>query len=134
MRSTLAQNMKTPLQILILLFSPLIGTASAESLLAKQQVIELGRVILAAPENKDYKDIFWDDQPEYDPETKLWAYKNGWPRTTGGRFYIFEIREADGFYRLSSLSERKSMDEVRFHIHPSILKKLTDLMETFRNP
>jgi hypothetical protein len=131
---TLAKNMKTLLQTLFLLFSLIMGTASAESLLTKQQAIQLGRVILAAPENKEYKDIFWDDQPEFDPKAKLWAYKNGWPRTTGGRFYLFEIREADGFYRLSWLSERKSSGDVRFRIQHSIRTKLTDLMETFQNP
>ena len=95
----------------------------------------MGRIILAAPENKEYKDIFWDDQPEYDPETNFWAYKNGWPRTPGGTFYTFEIREADGFYRLAWSDGRKtSHGYERFRIQPSIRKKLTDLRKTFQNP
>lgn len=107
----------------------LLGTVRGEQLLSKEQVVEMGRIILAEPENKEYKAVFWDDQPEYDAKAKLWVYKNGWPRTPGGPAYTFEIRDADGFYRLAWLTSRKSSPGYeRFRIQPSIRKKLTDLM------
>lgn len=131
----MAQNMKTLLQILFAISTLLLGTASGESSLTKEQVVKMGRIILAVPENKEYKDVFWDDQPEYNTKTKLWAYKNGWPRTPGGPAYTFEIRDADGFYRLAWLTSRKSSSGYeRFHIQPSIRKKLVDLVKTFRKP
>ena len=124
--------MKTLLQTLVALLAFLLGSANGESLLTKEQVVKMGRVILAAPENKQYKAVFWDDTPEFDAKTNLWAFKNGFPRTPGGTFYIFEIREADGFYRLTWLNERKSAPGYeRFRIQPSIKKKLVDLMKTF---
>lgn len=127
--------MKTFLQILIAISTLQLETASGESSLTKEQVVKMGRIILAAPENKEYKGVFWDDQPEYDNKTKLWAYKYGWPRTPGGPAYTFEIRDADGFYRLAWLtSQKSSSDYERFHIQPSIRKKLVDLVKTFRKP
>ena len=57
----MAKNMNNFFRTLFVLSATLIGTANAESQFTKEQVCEMGRLILAAPENKDYKDIFWDD-------------------------------------------------------------------------
>lgn len=127
--------MKNFFRALFVISAILIGTASGESQFTKEQVSELGRLILATPENKEYKEIFWDDQPEYDAKTKLWVYQNGYPRTPGGTAYIFQIREADGFYRLAWTTERKSSQGYeRFRIQSSIRSKLTVLMKSFRKP
>jgi len=77
--------MKTHFQILIALSLLLLGTANAESKYTKDQVIALGRVVLAADVNKEYKPYFWDSQPSYNEEKKLWTfYGSNIPVTPGG--------------------------------------------------
>lgn len=121
--------MKTLGSIFSVLSMLLLGTAKGEPLLSKEQVVKMGHIILAAPKNKEYKDVFWADQPEYDAKKKLWVYNNGWPRTPGGPAYTFEVRDTDGFYRLAWLTSKKSSPGCeRFRILPSIKKKLSDVM------
>ena len=135
--SNVGSRMKMHLHLLFALSALLLGKVSGESQLTREQVIEIGRIVLTAPENDEYKEIFWNDQPEFDEKRNLWIYRNGFPRTPGGTAYIFEIRESDGHYRLTWLTERKSAPgHGRFRIQPSIRKKLFELFETFnkQNP
>ena len=128
--------MKTHLQILIALSALLFGTANAESKYTKDQVIALGRVVLAADVNKEYKTYFWDTEPEYDDETKSWKYlAKHIPVTPGGAIHIFEIREADCFYRLGWVSsQRASSGFDKFRIQASVRGDLTDLIKTYKKP
>jgi hypothetical protein len=128
--------MKTYLQILIALPSLLLRTANAESKYTKDQVIALGRVILSADVNKDYKAYFWDTEPQYNDKTKSWSYlAKHIPVTPGGAIHIFEIREADCFYRLGWISnQRTSSGYDKFRIQSSVRGKLTDLIENYKKP
>jgi hypothetical protein len=127
--------MKTILRTLSLLSVLLFGTAWGAPTLSKEQIIQLGHVVLSAPENKDYKDMFWNAQPQYDEKTAIWRFNAGSPVTPGGAAYIFEFRDADGYYRLGWITGQKSSQSFeRFRIQPSARAKLTKLMKTFRNP
>jgi hypothetical protein len=127
--------MKTYLQILIALSALLLGTANAESKYTKDQVIALGRVVLAADVNKEYKPYFWVTEPEYDDKTKSWSYHSNVGVTPGGAIHIFEIREADCFYRLGWISsQRASSGFDKFRIQSSVRGKLTDLLKAYEKP
>jgi hypothetical protein len=103
------------------------GVAHADPILTKEQVKQLAVVILNAEPEK-YRNIYAHDEPSYDSKKHLWVFLNGWPRTSGDRNYIFEIREEDGYYRLGySLSSGSS----RFRISPNAKKKVSELMATF---
>jgi len=111
----------------------LASTARGEILFTKEQIIKMGHVVLSVSENKEYKDVFWNAQPDYDDKTGTWRFKAGFPVTPGGAFYIFEFRDADGFYRLGWITGQKSsLGFDRFRIQPSTRSKLTELMKTFR--
>jgi hypothetical protein len=113
----------------------LVGTAWGEPLFTKEQIIRLGHVVLSVPENKEYKEIFWDAQPHYDDKTATWRFMAGFPLTPGGAAYLFEFRDADGFYRLGWITGQKSSRAFdRFRIQPSTRAKLTELIKTFRKP
>lgn len=108
------------------------GPAQAEPSLTADQVSKLGRVVLSAEENKEFKEVFWKDQPTFDKETQVWTYRNGWPRTPDDKAYIFEIRETDGHYRLGWRTPWKASAPVeRFRIQPSIRRKLLELFREF---
>ena len=125
--------MKNHLCLLFALSVIFQGSAHGKSQLTKEQVVQIGRIVLAVPENKEYKEIFWSDQPEFDEKKNLWSFRNGFPRTPGGTAYIFEVRESDGHYRLTWLTEQKSAaGHEYFRIQPSIRKKLAELMKTFK--
>jgi len=126
-------NMKTILRTFCVLSLLLVGAARSEPLFTKEQIIQLGHVVLSVPENGEYKDIFWDAQPQYDEKTSTWRFMAGFPVTPGGTAYLFEFRDADGFYRLGWINGRKaSKGYERFRIQPSTRSKLTKLLNTFR--
>lgn len=127
--------MKTFLRILFVLLMLPVGTASGEPTFTKEQIIKLGHVVLLVPENRDYKDIFWDAQPQYDDKTLTWRFMAEFPVTPGGTAYLFEFRDADGFYRLGWINGQKASQGFdRFRIQPSTRAKLTKLLKTFRKP
>jgi hypothetical protein len=86
--------------------------------------------------NKDYKPYFWDTEPTYDDKTKSWSYlATHIPVTPGGAIHIFEIREADCYYRLGWISsQRTSSGYDKFRIQASVRGKLTDLIESYKKP
>lgn len=103
------------------------GVALADPILTKEQVKQLAVVILNAEPEK-YQNIYAHDDPTYDSKKHLWVFLNGWPRTSGSRSYIFEIREEDGYYRLGDSSSSGSS---RFRISPNAKKKVSELLATF---
>jgi hypothetical protein len=126
--------MKSFLQIIILLSALLMGVARAESQFTEAQLIEFGRVILSAPENKEYKAIFWDVKPIYDEKIKVWKFMGGFPVTPGGTIYIFDVRDADGHYCLGWLNSVKASPHYdQFRIQLSNRRKLAQLMAKYRN-
>ena len=130
--------MKKYLQILIALSALLLGTANAESKYTKDQVIALGRVVLAADVNKEYKPYFWDSQPLYDDKAQIWRFTPTiFPVTPDGTVYFFEIRESDGFYRLgwiAGIGSKASSGSDKFRIQSSVRGKLTDLLKAYEKP
>lgn len=128
--------MKIYLCILIFLSALLTGSAKAESKYTKEQVIAMGRVILAAEVNKEYKACFWDTEPTYDDKAKSWSYLSTHiPVTPGGSIHTFEIREADCHYRLGWVSGTEiSSGYDKFRIQASVRGKLMDLIATYKKP
>jgi hypothetical protein len=104
------------------------GLALADPHFTKDQVKQLAAVILNAEPEK-YRNIYGQDEPSYDSKKHLWVFLNGWPRTSGDRNYIFEIREEDGYYRLGESSSSASN---RFRISPNAKKRVSDLVATFK--
>ena len=102
-----------------------LSVANADPKWTEAQASELRDIILSAKANEPYREVFSDDVPVYDAERKLWVHRNGWPRTFGGSFYAFEMREADGHYRLGwSTGRASSRGHDRFRIQTSIRRKI----------
>lgn len=128
--------MKPGVRILIFLSALLVGSAGAEPKYTKEQVIAMGRVILAAEVNKEYKASFWDAEPTYDEKAKSWSYlTTRIPVTPGGSVHTFEIREADAHYRLGWVSGTEiSSGYDKFRIQASVRGKLMDLLASYEKP
>jgi hypothetical protein len=113
----------------------MIGIAIAEPILTKDQVLKLGEVVLNARENKEYKDVFVSSQPAYDKKKQLWVFSGGSPVTPDGQFYVFELREKDGYYRLGWLTPWKSSPGYdRFRLAPAVKRQVIQLLEDFKQP
>ena len=122
--------MKTSLCTSILLVSLFLGVASAEPMLTDENATQLGRIILGAPENKKYKDIYWNANPTYEPNKGLWIYPVGLGASVD-LGYTFEIRDADGYYRLGWLTPwSSSKGYSHFQIQPSIRSEVRKLLAT----
>ncbi len=119
--------------MLFVLSMILAGTAWGEASFSKEQIIKMGHVVLSAQENREYKEIFWNAQPDFDDKTATWRFTGGFPVTPGGAAYVFEFRDADGFYRLGWVTGQKSSQGFdRYRIQSSTRSELTELMKTFR--
>ena len=91
--------------------SALIATAwCAEPALTKAQVTAIGTAVLEARQYHNYHGGFDTSGPRFDSKTGLWSFSpigKFFPATFGVPLYFFEVRDADGYFRIGVSTERK---------------------------
>ena len=125
-----SRKMKTLFRIALV--GLLIGHVAAKPVLAKEQVVRIGGVVLSSLHYRQYKEFFSCDDPQYIDKEKEWSFSftgNGFPVTCGSPLYFFEIRDADGAYRIGSISRKgfspKTAD--KFHLDPSVRSRIQEI-------
>ena len=106
------------------------GVVSADPVHTKEQVAKLAGIILDAKENEKYKGTFRLENLSFDPKERIWRFE----ASSGGLGYvdIFEIRDADGFYRLGRINNTSfGSAPPEFRIAPSLRKKIRELLRSF---
>ena len=120
--------MKTTIAAIILML--VCEVVFADPAHTKEQVSKLAGIILDDKLNQKYKDTFKLENPSFDPKEHVWRFQ----ASSGGLGYvdIFEIRDADGLYRLGTINNTSfGPAPPEFRMAPTLRKKIRELLSTF---
>lgn len=121
----------TPFFAMAMLVSVAIG---GEPRLTKEQVIEIGEIILENANYGNYKEGFSLDKPYYDGTKGIWRFADTgklYPPVTGAPLYFFEIRDGDCCFRIGSISGRgySPKSSENFRMSPTIRTQIRELLK-----
>ena len=124
-------KMKTVMKLVsaVILFSM---ASAAEPRLTKEQVKEIGVLVSSEKAFAPYSGGFLIDQPAFDQKSKIWRFpasgKLSLPFPEAPLFFL-EIRDADGYFRVGSLSGRgySPKSSEKFRMAPSLRGKVSQI-------
>ena len=102
--------------------------------LRQEQVTKIANLAIAQAKYRDFVTVYDQTQREnskYDDKGKVWVipYVNGVGASSNPPF--FEIRDADGFYRIGWGPRR---DKTSFAMSPQIKKQVQEIIEDGKKP
>jgi|GEM_PF-5462472 len=118
--------------ILMLLFQ---GFGSAgEHQLSKEQVTKIAHLVIAQAKYRGFVDVYDQtlrENAKYDAKEKIWVIPNVSAPGVSGNPPFFEIRDADGFYRIGWGPRR---DKTSFTMSTQIKKQIQNIIADGRKP
>ncbi len=107
-----------------------VADVAAEPTLTKEQVVEIGGAVLDTSQYQKYRDGFDCKKPHYHPDDRMWSFPpigKLFPVTPGSPLYFFYVRDADGQFRIGSVSHDGRLTprtSNKFRMPPGVKKRL----------